>query len=319
MNKDKKGTEEYSNIEERTKEIYIEQHKNYIKDKRIFERFYSVAVDPSTYLLKKDSFKNINVLDVGCGNTGYFQKAMYDLGVKHITCIDIGEDWIPELDKVLKSLKIPETFYTLSPGLTTNIRFPDNSFDFVASNGVLMHLDGKSEAELALKELARVTKPGGYLYAYIGVSKPAIMDKYLLPAFREAYKEELEFKSYIDEASPEKLKKDILRYINLIGEKDSTVDINNLKEILELITLDTCTFLQNALQVPVEQSNDLSLEWATVNLEKNGIGNIQRIPEIYWERHDIRKFLAPFHYDREGILGKLFYGDGHIKIIGRKQ
>jgi predicted RNA methylase len=48
------------------------------------------------------------MLDAGCGNSGYFQLAMFNLGAKNVTCLDIGEEWKQELSKILHQKKIPD-------------------------------------------------------------------------------------------------------------------------------------------------------------------------------------------------------------------
>ena len=71
-------------------------------------------------------------------------------------------------------------------------------------------------------------------------------------------------------------------------------------------------------RVPINQGASLNLEWAEEQYRKNGFIHIKRVPERYWQRNDIRKFLSPVHFDRDNILTKLFYGDGHLKMIGTK-
>ena len=41
-------------IEKRTKEIYIEQHKNYLLDNDLFDRFYEWAMETRNYGVSKD-------------------------------------------------------------------------------------------------------------------------------------------------------------------------------------------------------------------------------------------------------------------------
>ena len=151
----------YSTIEKKTKEIYIEQHKNYLKDSAIFKRHLESAQDLDTYDLPAEFFKGKTVLDAGCGNSGYFQVAMYNLGVNHVTCLDIGEDWKPELAKILNQHNIPIDFCDYVSGSTTDLPFDNEAFDFVASNGVIMHLETVEMAELAINELSRVARRGG--------------------------------------------------------------------------------------------------------------------------------------------------------------
>ena len=66
----------FSSTEKKTRSIYHKQHQAYLQDRSIFNRFYRSAVDPSCYGVDEAFFKSITVLDAGCGNTGYFQKAL---------------------------------------------------------------------------------------------------------------------------------------------------------------------------------------------------------------------------------------------------
>jgi ubiquinone/menaquinone biosynthesis C-methylase UbiE len=86
---------------------------------------------------------------------------MYNLGVKHVTCLDIGDEWKGELSKILSKYKIPTGFCDFVSGTTTELPFSDETFDFVASNGVLMHLETVDMASVAIKELSRVARGGG--------------------------------------------------------------------------------------------------------------------------------------------------------------
>lgn len=287
-------------------------------DRTLFDRFYKVAVNPATYDLPRDFFNGADIVDVGCGNTAYFQKAMIDLGAKHVTCIDIENEWIEPLDGALQMLGVPREAYSLIPGSTTAIPAADNSFDFVASNGVIMHLDTVAEAEKAISELCRVCKPGGYVYVYVGVSKPAIMDKYLLPAMRQAYLNEPDFRDYIDNITPERVQSDLAEYIEVAAKNDPSVNTAAMAVFFKMFTLDTATFVQNALQVPRQLGPQLSPEWAAALFEKAGFENVRRAPSPYWVRNDIRKYLAPFHWARGKTITKLFYGDGHAKLIAQK-
>jgi SAM-dependent methyltransferase len=83
----------------------------------------------------------IRILDVGCGEkvyAGLFSKAQY-----------VGFDYTAEkrnVDLVADATRIP---------------FPDSSFDLVICSEVLEHV---YRSDLAIAELKRVTKPGGWLY-----------------------------------------------------------------------------------------------------------------------------------------------------------
>lgn len=309
---------EYSDVANKTKKIYISQHKNYSIDDQLFQRFLRVALDTSSYLLPQDYFEGKSVLDAGCGNTGYFQVAMHKLGAKKITCLDLGTEWMPELKSILSKYEVPQEKIECVDGSTTELPFENDVFDFVASNGVIMHLESVDQAKLALKELARVTRPGGFLYVYVGIDQPGIVDEYIVPALRQAYKENNEFRSYIDQLSPQKVHHEIEECYSAASSYDPLFTQELIKSVSSLFTLDTSTFFQNLLQVPIQQGPKLSYEWASSALKAAGFNQITRIPERYWQRSDFRRFLAPLHYRRDVPLAKILYGGGHIKLVAKK-
>lgn len=308
----------YSDIANKTREIFTAQHKNYAKDDEIFQRFLRVARDPSFYALPGDYFKEISVLDAGCGNTGYFQVAMHELGAAKITCLDLGTEWMPSLRAVTTKHGVPEKKIECVDGTITALPFENESFDFVASIGVIMHLESIAESEIAIREMARVTRVGGHLYVYVGIDKPGLVDEYIVPALRNAYKNNKEFQEYVDQLSPERVRSDIRDCYMSAAAHDPAITPEFVDAALRLFTLDSSTFLQDLLQVPMQQAPKLSAEWAKGILESAGFGEIERVPERYWQRSDFRKFLAPLHYRRDVPLAKLLYGGGHIKLSAKK-
>lgn len=312
-----KAIQDYTSIEVDTKNIYIKQHKNYSVDKSIFKRHLAAAQDLKTYDLPLEFFGNIHVLDAGCGNTGYFQVAMKNLGALKVTCLDIGSEWIPELLSVLSEHSLDSNFAECIPGSTTQLPFPDNTFDLTCSNGVLMHLETVESAEIALKELIRVTRPGGYVYSHIGIDKPGIVDRYIVPSLRQAYQDDLDFKQFIDGLDPKEVVDDLLNIYQSASVHDPRVS-QVAPSLEKLITLDTTTFWQNMLQVPIQQGPLLSQEWGINTMNRYGLTSIKRPPGTYWLRNDFRAYLAPLHYFLESHIASLFYGNGHVKLIGYK-
>lgn len=308
----------YSDIEIKTKKIYVEQHKNFLKDETIFNRHLAAAQDLLTYDLPPGFFEGKSILDAGCGNTGYFQVAMFNLGAKHITCLDIGDEWQQELIKALRQRNIPDEFYDFASGSTLDMPFPNESFDFVASNGVLMHLETIEMASQAISELTRVTKHGGVLYSHIGIDKPGIVDRYIVKALRSAYMEDDEFRNFIDNLNPDSINLELKKiYAEGIKHDPRLLNIPH-KMFDDLFTLDSTTFWQNMLQVPVQIGPILSEEWGKSVMEKNGLINIRRPKGTYWIRNDFRRFLAPIHFSLDGEMAKMFYGNGHVKLIAEK-
>jgi len=308
----------YSDIEIKTKKIYVEQHKNFLKDETIFNRHLAAAQDLLTYDLPADFFVGKRILDAGCGNTGYFQVAMFNLGAKHVTCLDIGDEWQQELRKALQQRHIPDEFYDCASGSTLDMPFSNESFDFVASNGVLMHLETVEMASHAITELARVTKHGGVLYSHIGIDKPGIVDRYIVKALRLAYIEDEEFRNFIDNLNPDLINSELSGIYAECSHHDPRLLNISPKIFHDLITLDSTTFWQNMLQVPVQIGPILSEEWGRSVMKDNGLINIRRPKGTYWIRNDFRRFLAPIHFSLGGEMAKIFYGNGHVKLVAEK-
>lgn len=87
-------------------------------------------------------------LDAGCG-IGLFSEIAEKMGA-NVTSLDVGESLLQQVGKRCNSIKVV--------GSTTELPFPDNSFDIVLSTEVLEHTENP---ELGFNEIARVVKPNG--------------------------------------------------------------------------------------------------------------------------------------------------------------
>lgn len=98
--------------------------------------------------------KNSKALEVGCG-AGFSTKRLADMLPKGVSLegSEYVEEMLPDARKLNPGIKfIAESVYDLQR--------KDSSLDLVFLLEVLEHLD---HPELALKEISRVVKPGGYL------------------------------------------------------------------------------------------------------------------------------------------------------------
>lgn len=299
-------------IRELTRQAYLKQHLNY-SDPTIFERFMSM-IPPSYFGVEPDFFRGKTILDAGCGNSGYFQVAMHRYGAAHITCLELGNDWQKPLRSITRSNGVPDDFMTLVAGSTVELPFDDSVFDFVASNGVLIHLASVPEARAAFIELARVTRAEGLLYVILGV-RGGLMNKYLLPALRNAYQNEADFKDFIDHVTPARVH-EILSFVLL--ELARRGDGVTALPVAQLFDLDLTTFWQNCMQAPVHLDNELSLEWATHMFSTLGF-EIPTRCRRFVTRKNIRKFAAPLHHNLDHPISRMIYGDGCVELIAKKK
>jgi ubiquinone/menaquinone biosynthesis C-methylase UbiE len=98
--------------------------------------------------------RSLRILDTGCG-TGVIMAALLKSG--HQVCgIDITPGMLSCAAETLKEFDLDDSALRL--GTVEALEFPDHSFDLCLCIGVLQYL---IDDEPALKELARITKPGG--------------------------------------------------------------------------------------------------------------------------------------------------------------
>ena len=191
----------------------------------------------------------------------------------------------------------------------------------VISHGVVPHLASIKLAKKAINELGRVTKKGGMLFINSGVDNPGVIEKFITPAFRKAYMLDNDFKNFIDNISPKKIKSEIEKVYKLANKHDNSLTKKILGNIDKLINLDTCTFIQNHLQVKNRfcENNELNEKWTKKEMSRSNFYNIKRIREFYHPRYDFRKYLSPFHFFKKNRISRIFYGNGHVKLVGQKK
>lgn len=124
------------------------------------EKYYQ---EPTEFLRQRlerndypmDKFKGMTALDAGCGN-GRYTVGLHNLGFKDVTGLDWGDQNIANAEERRDAKGLKGITYV--KGNVFDMPFPDDSFDFVLSNGVLHHTENP---ELGVRELLRVLKPGG--------------------------------------------------------------------------------------------------------------------------------------------------------------
>jgi ubiquinone/menaquinone biosynthesis C-methylase UbiE len=301
------------NYKKLTRSIYFKQHKFISEEKKIFNRIFNIYKDQD-YGLGENFYKNKIVLDVGCGNFGALISRLSKLKCREIHACDLGKSWIDPLKENLKDKKISLKNIFLKPGDATNLKYKQEMFDFVALNGVLLHLKNINEVKKAFKEATRVTKKNGYLFISCGVSG-GLVQGIIFPALREYYKKNTEFKKLIDNLEVKDLKK-IFNFISSVSKMNNGPKIN--PTFLEnLFHKDYIVFLRNHIQAPFWLTNELNLKFIRQLYKDNGFKKLTRINKFV-RRSDIRKYFAPLHFMRNYWFSKIMYGEGYVQFIGRK-
>lgn len=102
-----------------------------------------------------------NVLDVGCG-IGHWGRVLAPVlsDDAHVTGVDREPIWISKAAARAEALGLGGRFH-YQEGDATSLPFPDNTFDLVTCQTVLIHLE---DPRRALKEMLRVVQPGGTIF-----------------------------------------------------------------------------------------------------------------------------------------------------------
>jgi ubiquinone/menaquinone biosynthesis C-methylase UbiE len=296
-----------------TRSVYEKQHERIAKDDATFDRIYGIyentnfGIDPGWWSGK-------TALDAGCGNFGAFMLRLIHLGFGKVTGIDLGESWIEKLRTSLETRGVSNECFELRTGSVLDIPYPDGQFDFVAINGVLVHLDSMEEIEKGFAEGARVCKKGGYFFTTYGPCGGALMDA-VFPALQQYYRRNDDFKSFIDTISPDVIHDTFDKVAR--DHKEFTGESLDVEIFKGLLGLDFCVFLQNFIQRPTDFSNECTPGLVENMYKSHGFGEVKRLHH-YVKRTDIRKLFAPLHYDWNHPVAKALYGSGFVQYIGRR-
>lgn len=306
-------SEENAALHERTRKIYEKQHQRIASNDEVFNRI-SGSYSAEKFHVDPDWFAGKTALDAGCGNIGALIVCLSQLGCEKVHACDIGTDWIPKLTQQLRSKGVHESQFELRDGNMVALPYEDERFDFVAANGVVVHLKDMDEIERGFAEGARVCKKDGYYFTSWGPSGGLMQGK-IMPAARQHYREDPYFKALIDNVSPA-LIHGVIDKICADSERNGGEKLDGTF-LKSLFGEDFCVFLQNFIQAPQWWTNECTPEYVEGLYKKYGFTRIERLNEFV-KRTDIRKFFAPLHYDWDHPVSKALYGNGYVKYIASK-
>lgn len=134
-------------------------------------------------------FKGKRCVDAGCGN-GRGALLMLKNGAAHVTALDISEENLRSVDRNLRGFGYSN--FDCRQTTLEKIDLPDQSFDFVWCNGVLMHT---AKPDACLQEVFRILKVGGQSWIYVYGSNGLYW--YLINRFRSWFRD-LDSKGLLD-------------------------------------------------------------------------------------------------------------------------
>lgn len=125
-------------------------------------RNYWYNYDFLELMAKRWELQNVSsLLDVGCGQCHWSRILSPFLSPNtKIVGVDNDPKWSKEDDKIKKEFIKNSIDFSLLKAEACSLPFPDNSFDAVTCQTVLIHIENPLEA---LAEMKRVLKPGGIL------------------------------------------------------------------------------------------------------------------------------------------------------------
>ena len=140
------------------REVNKGHSENYFEDYRDFW-WNKGFLDLTAKRLNLHQYKNM--LDVGCGQ-GHWTKilAPYLQENPVINAVDKDPRWYSENEELKEYFSRLGINFSLQKGDAQNLPFPNDSFDLVTCQTVLIHVP---DPEKAIEEMKRVLKPGGLL------------------------------------------------------------------------------------------------------------------------------------------------------------
>jgi len=115
-------------------------------------------IEAILYSLSLLGDKNINILEIGCGN-GVLLDILHKNGYKNC----VGIDFLEEFVGLARSRKLP---FKIELGDIRSLKFQDESFDVVISERVIINLKDKAHQFQAFGEIRRVLRSSGHLVLF---------------------------------------------------------------------------------------------------------------------------------------------------------
>lgn len=130
----------------------------------LYDRYIAPAIQKQNQLLCDTVFKiddlpnGSNVLDIGCGSGSLVHDLYFRNPTFQLTGVDLSKEQIQRARHRVKNIPANINFLIAN---AEALPFPDESFDFIVSVGMLKHIPNMRKA---LEESTRVLKPGGKMF-----------------------------------------------------------------------------------------------------------------------------------------------------------
>lgn len=296
-------------FERDTRQVFDSHHREQEESDQIFERL-TTLIDQDYFGVPQDFFEDKLVLDAGCGSNCNCSYALLKCGAKHVTSMDMGEEW---QDCARKRLAPFSGRFTLISGNALDLPFEDEKFHFVHCAGVLHHTKNPNKG---FRELCRVTAKGGQTFITIMGTGNGLLYEWI-NLLRSKYKNEQEFRSIIDELTYDDIRSGLDWIFGEMKKFDRVQD--HEKEILHsLFDTDFVLTIKDRLQAPTYHDFNFSEEQVRDWFATEGYSNIRRISRYPRGFDNLRRLLSPMYYHYNHPLARLWFGEGYLQMIGTK-
>lgn len=300
----KNQSKDKSTLESKSREIFHDLHKKQSLDPFDLKRLQD-RLSTSFLKVEKNFFEDKNCIDVGCGSNFNGTISMLSHGAKHVTAVDLDSSILEISNEMLSNFD--KTRYEIKFSNVLELNFNDNSFDFTHCVGVLHHT---KSVYIGLKELVRITKPGGLIfietYGYGGLIRD------IATMLRKKYKKDVDFKKLIDGLTPKNFM-EVFNFLNMsMQQKNDNFFKNVDKKVISKLFDDSLILtIKDIITSPVYHEN--SEEELRSFFKEFNCKNVERLTR-YPEFKNIRRILSPFYDSYDNEFSRLLYGDGNIKL-----
>lgn len=297
------NTNQNTEFEEKTRNLFHELHKVQADSPYIFKRL-ATLLSPEYLKVDENFFQDKECLDAGCGSNANATYNMLKMGAKKVTAFDLNETIFQTAPKCLAEF---EGKYELRVDNVLKIDQPDNRFDFVHCSGVLHH---SSDVLQGVKELHRVTKPGGMIFLETYGKGGIVRDINTL--FRDKYNSESEFKDLVDNLTPEFFLEMFEWLFSSMKKQGDNFGDKISKDVLnELFDEDLVLTIKDRITAPAYHENS---EAELIGFLKGlGCSEIERISRYPYLKN-VRRLMCPMYDEYDNKYSRLFYGDGQVQL-----
>ncbi|MBP1884854.1 MULTISPECIES: class I SAM-dependent methyltransferase [Sinorhizobium] len=297
-------------FEAATRKVFDAHHRLQDCDEHIFHRLTTLITE-EYFGLPAGAFRDMSILDAGCGSNANASYAFLSHGAKRVTSLELGEEWLP--CATARLVKFGDRS-RLVGGSVLDLPFETGTFDLVHCAGVLHHTE---DPRRGFAELARVTKPGGCLFLTIMATGSGALYQ-CINRLREVYAQNQEFRSIIDDMSIESVEAGLDWLFSVKNATEAELIPGEESFIRSLFDKDLLLTIKDRLQAPTYHSFDFTETQVQEWFLTEGFVEPRRISRYTKGFENLRRFFAPMYLQYEHPVARFWFGDGYVQMIARR-